>query len=79
VFVSTRTNINKKGAKLFFLIAGLAEFPAILWSGIFRNSGNTVPLEAKNQKEVPTVYNGFLDLTHLFHGAVFLFKTVPHP
>ena len=38
------------------------------------NSGNAVPLEAKNLKEAPTVYHGFLNLTHISRGAVFLFK-----
>ena len=38
------------------------------------NSGNIIPLEAKYLKEVPTVYNGFLILTHLSMVRIFLLK-----
>ena len=38
------------------------------------NSGNIIPLEAKYLKEVPTVYNGFLILTHLSMVRIFFVK-----
>lgn len=76
--VSKRTNNYKKGAQLFFLIAGLIEFSRCFSLGFFKNGGNIVPLEAKNLKEAPTVYHGFLDLTRLVMVRFFLFKTVPH-